>query len=563
MEKNNSEITSLNDLIERSAARFGGEAAVGMAFKNPFSYREFYQRLEAVAAFLRAWGVEKGDRIAILAENSPQWGMVYFAIVRLGAIAVPILPDFPEADVHHILQDTEAKAIFLTQRQVEKIYEFEERQLRGVFSLDDFPGEVDGWAVQPLAGVVAQGRRLLAAGGVAPAPVAGDDLAAIIYTSGTSGFSKGVMLSHANLLSSLAAANGVVAVQSGWTFLSLLPMSHVFEFTIGFMLPLANGARIVYAGKMPTPTVLAQLCREEKPQIICMVPMIFEKIYKKKVLPVVQGNRIGRQVGRVAFLRRFLARRIGRQLRTFFGGELVLAAIGGAPLNYEVESFLAEAEFPYLVGYGLTECAPLLSGGPFGDPTIALGSAGKPVAGVEIKIVAPDPQNGVGEIWARGRNVMPGYYKSPALTAETIDPDGWLHTGDLGSLDRHQNLFIQGRSKNMIVFANGENIYPEAIEAKINANRYVQESLVSEQNGRLVARVYLDYDAVNLATVGAIEDRKQEFVLQLCGRLKEEVNGQLPAYAKLAALVEQPEPFAKTATQKIKRYLYQPVVAPA
>lgn len=563
MEKNNSDLTTLNDLIVKSAARFGGQAAAGMAFKNPFSYRELGQRIEAVAAFLAEWGVTKGERIAILAENSPQWGIAYFAIVRLGAIAVPILPDFPEADVHHILQDTEAKAIFLSQRQVEKIYEFEDRHLRGVFSLDDFPGDVDGWAVQPLAGLLAQGRRLLTAGPLAPVAVAGSDLAAIIYTSGTSGYSKGVMLSHANLLASLAAANGVITVQSGWTFLSLLPMSHAFEFTIGFLLPLANGARIVYSGKVPTPTVLAQLCREEKPQIICMVPMIFEKIYKKKVLPLMAGNPVGRQVGRIAFLRRFLARRMGQQLRSFFGGELVLAAIGGAPLNGEVENFLAEAGFPYLVGYGLTECAPLLSGGPFADPTLALGSAGKPVAGVELKIVDPDPQNGIGEIWARGPNVMPGYYQSPDLTAETIDGEGWLRTGDLGYFDDRHNLFIRGRSKNVIVFANGENIYPEAIEAKLNSDRYVQESLVTEQNGRLVARVYLDYDLVNQATAGHDQGRKQEFLQQLCGRIKEQVNGQLPAYAKLAAVGEQPEPFAKTATQKIKRYLYQPVVPSA
>ncbi len=564
MGKNNEAPTTLNELIEGSVARHERRAAVGMAFKNPISYREFHRRLLAVAAYLKEWGVEKGDRVAILGENSPQWGIVYFAIVRLGGVAVPILPDFPEADVHHILADTEAKLLFVSQRQMEKIEEFEGRHLLSVFGLDDFSGQEGGWLVQPYNVLLGRGRRLPVAAdqgeGWRETVARAEDLAAIIYTSGTSCYSKGVMLSHANLLANLASVQGVIAVEPGWTFLSLLPMAHAYEFTIGFLLPLAKGARIVYAGKMPAPAVLAQICREEKPRVICMVPMILEKIHKKRVLPVIQGSRLGQRLARAAFFRRFFYRRIGGKLRDFFGGRLVLAAIGGAPLNPEVENFLAEANFPYLVGYGLTECSPLLSGGPFRARSIALGSAGKPVAGVEIRIADPDPVTGVGEICARGGNVMRGYYNNPAATAETISADGWLRTGDLGYLDGENNLFIRGRIKNVIIFANGENIYPEAIEAKIVADRHVLEALVGEQEGRLLARVYFDHELLGRESAGLSQSGKEEYVRKLCVRIKEEVNAKLPPSAKLAFLVAQPEPFVKTATQKIKRYLYQPAV---
>ena len=552
-------ITTLSLLLDESARSFGDRPAVGFAFQPPVPYGEFRHKALEVAALLKERGIKKGDRVAILADNSPQWGMAYFGIVRLGAIAVPILPDFPEADVKHILNETGAKIIFTTQRQLEKLYELPGNRLKTVITLDDAVDQNNLVITLPFGKFLITARDLpekkkaLATDLAEP-----DDTASIIYTSGTSGHAKAVMLSHNNFISNVRATLAIFPDEpvQGWTFLSILPMSHAYEFTTGFLVPLATGSRIVYAGKTPTPTVLGRICRQEQPTIMCLVPMVMEKIYKKKVLPVITANAFIRTAMKLPLVRRRILRKIGRKLQIFFGGKLKLLAIGGAPLNIEVERFLAEAQFPYLVGYGLTEASPLVSAGPCGDRTIALGSAGKPVRDVEVRIGTPDPETGLGEILVKGPNVMQGYRNNPEATAEVLDSEGWLATGDLGFLDPQGNLVIKGRSKSVIVLSHGENIYPETIEEKINAFQHVVESLVRECNNRLEALIYLDYELIDAETRGRDQARQLEHIAEILVEIKKQVNRQLPQYAQLYQVSEHREPFTKTATHKIKRYLY-------
>lgn len=545
---------TLNELVDASGSKFADRPLVSFAFQTPLTYRDFRNRVLEIASLLRDAGLKRGDRIVIMAENSPQWGMVYMGAVRLGAVVVPILPDFLESDVLHILSECKARFLFITGKQIEKISELAGHSIEKIITLDDYKGSGKIVEVQPFSEFIAGFK-----GGELPEfePVGKDDLASIIYTSGTSGHSKAVMLSHGNLASNVNSASGLVNIEPDWTFVSVLPISHTYEFTVGFLLPLRQGARIVYCDQRPTPTVLGKICAVEKPTVMCVVPMIMEKIYKKRVLPKISNSKLLQVLLGIPFLRPRILGKIRAKLIDFFGGELELMAIGGAALNLEVEKFFDESGFPYLIGYGLTETAPILAGGPFGDPTIAVGSCGKPVPGVSIKIVNPKPESGIGEIYAFGPNVMTGYQNNPEATAETIDAEGWLATGDLGYLDDRNNLFITGRSKSVIVLSHGENVYPESIEDKINSSIYVAESLVTETNDKLLASVFPDYEYIDQETAGKTQAEKHKYILDILKDIQQAVNPQLPAYSQLHEVVERQEPFIKTATHKIKRYLYQ------
>jgi long-chain acyl-CoA synthetase len=560
MEKQIGVDSSLNDILDASQEKFSALPAVGMALDIPLTYREFYQRIIALALRLSREGVKKGDHVATLAENSPNWGMAYFAIIRLGAVAVPILPDLPESDVHHILTEMRVPVLFTTERQIEKIYELKQQSLRRIITLDDSVASFNALAVEPfsdyLGGAMEMRDEAEGKGPIVFDTVTADDLASILYTSGTSGYSKAVMLSHRNLAANAQSASEMIDVEPGAVFLSILPMSHTYEFTVGFILPLLRGARIAYAGKTPTPAILEKLCRHEQPYAIFAVPLVLEKIYKKRVLPKINESFTLSLLCKLEIGRKFIHRRIGARLLEFFGGNLKIMGIGGAALNPEVEQFLSNAEFPYLIGYGLTECSPLLAGGPPGDKSIVVGSTGKPVPGVKIKIVHPDPVTGIGEIYGQGPNVMLGYYNDPDATAEAITADGWIATGDLGFIDDFGNLHIRGRSKNVIVMSNGENIYPEAIEHKINVTPGVVESLVVENNGRLEAWVYPDYEYIDAATVGQGRPQRHEYIEAMLAEMRTTINGQVSPAARLARILERQEPFIKTATHKIKRYLY-------
>lgn len=551
---------TLNDIIDASHAKFPNLAAVGMALGTPLSYQEFHKRIIALAFRLSRDGVKKGDHVAILGENSHNWGTAYLAIVRLGAVAVPILPDLPESDVHHILTEMRVPLLFTTERLMDKIYELKQKNLKHIITLDDSVADFDVFTAEPFSDYLADAIEMSQAAGAAGKlvfdTVHGDDLASILYTSGTSGCSKAVMLSHRNLLANVQSASALVRIEPGAVFLSILPMSHTYEFTLGFILPLLSGARVAYAGKTPTPAVLQKLCKHEKPHFMFAVPLVLEKIYKKRVLPKINDSFSLSLLCKVGLGRRFVHKRIGAKLLEFFGGNLLMMGIGGAALNPEVEQFLYDADFPYLIGYGLTECAPLLAGGPFGDKSIVVGSTGKPIPGVKVKIVGADPQTGIGEIYGQGANVMQGYYNDPDSTAATITADGWLATGDLGFMDDAGNLSIRGRSKNVIVMSNGENIYPEAIEHKMNAIPWIVESLVLENNGQLDAWVYPDQEYIDAATVGQSQAQRQEYIKGLLAETRAGINEKLSPASRLTRVLERREPFVKTATHKIKRYLY-------
>jgi len=558
----NPEIQSqtLNDLLEELAGRYIDRPALGWVDKDPITYGDFLDRVSRVAELLRESGIAPGERVAILGENSPNWGVAYFSIVRVGAVAVPILPDFPESDIRHILMDSEAKVLFVTRRQLEKMDDLGCCDLKYIITLDDFQAENSQIPVQTFTHTLDRAldfiKNFPVTLGLKSRQVNPDDLASIIYTSGTSGHSKAVMLTHGNLMSNVKSARGLAPVTQEFIFLSMLPLSHTYEFTVGFLYPLSHGAQIRYIDRPPTPRILEEVCRDIRPHGICSVPLILEKIYKKKVLPLLEQKRIVRAALRVPLVRRKIYSKIYTSLMGFFGGRLQVMAVGGAPFNFEAERLFRAIGFPYLVGYGLTESSPLLAGGPMGDPTIRVGSIGKVIPGVEIRIQKPEGPMGIGEILAKGKNVMKGYYRNPRQTEEALDKDGWLHTGDLGYFDRDDNLVITGRSKNMILMANGENIFPEAIEDILNGMLLVSESLVMERNGRLEAWIYLDYDMVDAETRGRSEDERAQFVARALARIKAEANARLSTYSKLSAVIEREEPFTKTATRKIKRYLY-------
>lgn len=549
---------TLNFILDSSWAKFGDQPAIGMAMERSLSYTELHHNVISLAVKLMEQGVGKGDHVAILAENSHCWGMAYFAIVRIGAIAVPILPDLPESDVHHILKEMGVDIMFTTQRQVDKVYELKQ-QLKGpVVMLDNSTSPEGLLNCQTFSEMLDHGATLLAEAAETPVfpDVDEDDIASILYTSGTSGYSKAVMLSHKNLTSNAYSGSRLMELRPGDVFLSILPMSHTYEFSMGFILPLLTGCRIAYAGKSPTPAILQKLCQHEKPKCMFAVPLVLEKIYKKRVLPQIEKSKLLTLACKTDFGRKLIYRKIGAKLISFFGGELRFMGIGGAALNPEVEQFLFDAKFPYLIGYGLTEASPLIAGGPFADTTIVVGSTGKPISGVEVKIVDPDPETGIGEIHAAGANIMKGYYQDQEATDEVISSDGWLATGDLGLVDEAGNLHVKGRSKNVIVMANGENVYPEAIEHKINSFHWVVESLVLENNGQLEAWVYPDYEFLDEVTSGKNRTDRRSFVDGLLTDMRGELNTQLSGSSRIARVFERREPFIKTATHKIKRYLY-------
>ena len=497
--------------------------------------------------------------MGILAENSHNWGVVYFAVVRLGAVAVPILPDASEADVHQILHEMKIKVLFTTQRQIEKIYELKRNQLTRIITLDDYNcllGVVETNTFSEMLARAMEDHHQEEGAGTSFPDVDEDDPASVIYTSGTSGYPRAVVLSHKNLTANVYSAAEHIDFEPGAGFLSILPLANTYEFTCGFLLPLLKGGRIIYAGKTPTPVILQKLCRKERPFAIFVVPLIVEKIYKKRIVPRIENSKPFSLACRTKIGRRLIHKKLGAELMDFFGGDLQVLGIGGVRLNREVECFLAEAGFPYLVGYGLTETSPLISGGPVGDDTIVMGSCGKPMANVEVRIVPENRDDERGEIQVRGPNVMQGYYRDDQATRKVLAADGWLSTGDLGMIDGAGNLHVHGRVENLIELEDGTTISPESIEQRINSFPWVVESLVVESHGQLDGWVYPDYEMIDEKTVGQTRSMRHEYIKTLLKNLCADLNEGIPENKRLVHVFERREPFMKTATHKIKRYLY-------
>ncbi|MCB0752851.1 MAG: AMP-binding protein, partial [Ignavibacteriae bacterium] len=501
---------------------------------------------------------------AIISENSPNWGVAYFAVTTMGAVAVPIMTEFQSPDVHHILNHAGCKALFISAKLYEKVEEFNAEMLTIYILLDDFSIIPHAKSEDLLSQKLKEGKREFAKimdaalkfVGVKNEEVGEDDLAAIIYTSGTTGHSKGVMLTHKNIVFDAIATTEIVDINEHDRMLSQLPLAHTFECTLGLILPLLVGASVYYLEKPPTAAVLLPAMIKVKPTIMNSVPLVIEKIYKMKIIPEINKKSVSRNLYKVPMLRKKINKVAGKKLLETFGGELRMFCIGGAALATDVEKFLVEAKFPYAMGYGLTETSPLVTGTD--NVRVRRGASGKVLCDMEIKIVDQDPTTKEGEVYIKGPNLMKGYYKDPDKTAEVLTKDGWFKSGDLGYIDKDGYLYLKGRSKNVIIGSNGKNIYPEEIEAVINENNFVLESLVYEADKKLIARVHLNYEALDndlgLQNVNESEARKK--VDEQLNELITSVNKRVTSFSKLNKIVEQPEPFEKTPTKKIKRYLY-------
>lgn len=538
---------TLQALLETTAKQHARRPAVAFVGEEPISYKDFLTKTKAVSAMLEKLNVKSGDRVALLAANMPHWGIAYFAIVSMGAVVVPLLPDFSGEEIKNILRHSRAVVLFISQGLVPKLASSNIHSLRYKIDIEDFnllEGETD---VRFDENAVPQNEYA----------VAEDDLAAIIYTSGTTGKSKGVMLTHKNIASNAMQGKTIEDINDKDRFLSVLPLSHTYENTIGFIVPLISGSCIYYLKRAPSPSVLLPALQKVKPTMMLTVPLIIEKIYRAKILPAFMDKKIVKKLYGKPFFRKRLNLMAGKKLLKTFGGELKFFGIGGAKINEQVEQFLLEAKFPYAVGYGLTETSPLITA--FGTKNARLQSAGKVLKDVEIEIHNPDEETGEGEIWARGPNIMKGYYKEPELTVNVLTEDGWFHTGDLGIFDKEGYLFIRGRSKNVIIGPGGENIYPEEIESVINNFKHVIESLVIEQKGKLVALVHFDREEIE-KKYQEIKEGFSEYVenayKELSTDLKEYINTRVSRFSKIQQIVPQNEEFIKTATKKIKRFLY-------
>lgn len=535
-------------LFAETIRKYGKRPAMALVGENPITYDELNCTINALIAWFEKLGIKPGDKIAILSSSIPNWGISYYAITFMGAIVVPLLPDFHISEIRNVLEHSESRTIFVSDGLRSKISEIDPDQLPLRIRIEDFTlynNVKDTDIFIPDAKPIRQYS------------VQPDDLAAIIYTSGTTGKSKGVMLSHANICFTALMSNRVQEINENDKFLSVLPLSHTYENTIGLIFPMTRGACIYYLGKVPTPSVLLPTLQVIKPTVMLTVPLIIEKIFRNRIKPKFTGNIILRLSIHIPFIRKKMNLVAGRKLMETFGGELRFFGIGGAKLNKTVERFLIEAKFPFAIGYGLTETSPLLAGS--NPRNLRLQSAGPKMEGIELIIHNPDRITGEGEIWAKGPNVMKGYYKEPGLTTEIITPDGWLKTGDLGVFDKDGYLYIKGRIRNMIVRSGGENIFPEEIESVINNFSNVADSLVMEKKSKLVALVHFNREEIKVQlhhlkeeNIDYLEHEIEKLRIELLAYVNHHVN----KFSQIQEVIVMPEPFEKTATQKIKRYLY-------
>jgi long-chain acyl-CoA synthetase len=509
------------------------------------TYAQLEIEVKKVAILLQQIGVRKGDKVAICSVNMPQWGIAFFATAVIGAVVVPVLPDFHPNEIKNILQHAEVSVIFVSETLRNKL---ENTSGMTVIHIENFSvvSETTDASISEIDETQFVYEK-----------IEENDLLSIIYTSGTTGKSKGVMLTHKNIVWTAQQSWLIQQIVPGDRFLSVLPLSHTFENTLGLMLPVKYGATVYYLQKPPVASVLLAALKQVRPTIMLVVPLIVEKIYKAKILPQINSKFITRTLYQIAPFRKLLNKIAGKKLYETFGGKLKFFGVGGAKLDDNVERFLMEGGFPLAIGYGMTESSPLLAGAGVGKTRFL--STGAPVEGVQVRIANADPKTGQGEIQAKGDNIMLGYYKEPEITKETFTEDGWLKTGDLGYFDKHGNLYIKGRIKNMIIGSSGENIYPEEIESVINRMEYVMESLVVQQKGRLVALVHLNMEELEKK----YQDMKTEAVLflnekteEILKEIQNKVNEELNKFSQIQRIVLHPNPFEKTPTQKIKRFLY-------
>ncbi|MEN6619293.1 MAG: AMP-binding protein [Rikenellaceae bacterium] len=530
---------SLTDFYSKSLIDFSDRPAFSTIYKEVITYKEVGDRVERLTDVFNKYGLEKGDKIAVLGNNMPNWAVSYFAITTSSRVVVPILPDFTAFEIVNVIEHSDSKALIVSKKLQYKIPEHISEKLTLIISMDEME----------IIKAPEKENHVIPA---APFP---QDLASIIYTSGTTGTSKGVMLSHANLVAQTAMGTKLFAMNERDCLLSILPLSHAYECSIGMIQPFTSGSHVIYLDGAPTPSVLIPALKEVRPTIIMSVPLIVEKIYKNKIRPMFTKNFPMQVLYSISFIRRGLHRIAGKKLLETFGGNLRFFGIGGSKLDVVVERFLSDAGFPYSIGYGLTETSPLLAGTAPGH--VKEQSTGPCLKGIEMKIINPNDKN-IGEIVVKGPNVMMGYYKDSQTTATCFTADGWFRTKDLGFIDKDGYLFIKGRMDNMIVGTNGENIYPEEIEAILNEHDLVLESLVLQIKGKLIAKVYFNYEQIEVLHKfrEEAEVNLTERVRKIKAEVLEYVNERVNKSSRILEIFEQPVPFEKTATQKIKRFLY-------
>ena len=550
-------IPSYNELIEKSIVSNWEKDALTDFKGATLQYHDVARKIEKLHIIFESSGVQKGDKIALCGRNSSSWAVAFLATLTYGAVAVPILHEFTADQIHNIVNHSEAKLLFVGDYVATVIDQTKMPHLEGIIYLPDYSLVISRtdkltYAREHLNELFGKKypkyfRKEHVNYYKEQSP---DELALINYTSGTTGFSKGVMVPYRALWSNYDFAMTVLGkiIKKGDNVISILPMAHMYGMAFEFMFEFIFGCHVFYLTRVPSPAIIAAAFAEVKPAIIIAVPLVIEKIIRKKVFPKIQNNRM-RLLIKMPVVNKKVNQKICDQVVKAFGGNFYEIIVGGAAFNQEVEQFLKRIGFPYTVGYGATECAPIICYADYHD--FAPGSCGKPVVHMEVKIDSPDPENVPGEILARGLNVMLGYYKNEEATAQTIDSEGWYHTGDLGTMDADGNVYIKGRSKNMLLGANGQNIYPEEIEDRLNSMAMVNECVVVQRGEKLVGLVYPDFDE---AATMRLNESDLEGIME---QNRQELNSTQPAYCKLAAIEIVKEEFEKTPKKSIKRYLYK------
>ncbi|MFA7115625.1 MAG: AMP-binding protein [Bacteroidales bacterium] len=536
------EIKTLRDLFEISTTKYSNNKFLFSIEEDGYTYGKFGSKTIEIQNMLSLYGINPEDKVGIFSQNNINWAVAYFSIVAFGRVSVPILPDFSESDIRYILKHSESKALFVSKRLLHKVSEKAKERLSLIVLIDDFT-VIKGEKVREKA---IENHW---------SDINTEDLCVLIYTSGTTGSSKGVMLSHKNLCANLHNCQVMRPSYSDDVWLSILPLSHTFENGLGLLLPMSAGAIIYYISKPPTPSVLMSAMKKVRPTTMLTVPLIIEKIYKKGIRPQFQKNLFIKFIYKIPPFRKVLNFLAGKKLKRSFGGRLRFFGIGGAKLDTEVERFLYEAKFPYAIGYGLTETSPLLFGAV--ADKVKIGSTGIPVVGVITKLINKNAR-GVGEIVVKGDNIMMGYYKNEIATKESFTDDGWFRTKDLGYFDFKNRLSIKGRISNTIIGPSGENIYPEEIEGVINAHYLVNESMVHEENGKLTAIINFNKEKLDIFLNQ--KEKLKRTVYENMEALKKEimdsVNSQVSKFSNISKVYQLDKDFEKTATYKIKRYLY-------
>lgn len=547
---------SLIQLIEESIRKNWNLDAMTDYKGATLQYKDVARKIEKMHILLEHAGIKKGDKIALCGRNSANWTATFLGVITYGAVAVPILHEFKADNVHNIVNHSEARMLFVGDQVWENFNEAAMPHLEGIIELKNFDlvvsrSEQLTYAREHLNEEF--GKRYpcrFRAENVSYRREELEELAVINYTSGTTGYSKGVMLLYRSIISNIEHIHKKVGLHPGDNVVSMLPLGHIFGLVFDFLYGVTAGAHLWFLTRMPSPKIIAESFAEIRPRVIACVPLIVEKIFKKNILPKVD-NKLGKLLLNLPIISDKIKEQIRIHAMEVFGSNFIEIVIGGAPFNPEVEAFLRKINFPYTIAYGMTEAAPLICHSRWDE--ILYTSCGKTVSNMETKVLSPDPERIPGELVCRGMNVMLGYYKNEEATAQAIDRDGWLHTGDMAIKDADGNIFIKGRCKNMLLTASGQNIYPEEIEARLNNMPFVNESLVLLSGDKLIALVYPDNEE---AFAQGMDKKALEAAIETN---RTELNKMLPAYSQITRIKLYPEEFEKTAKKSIKRFLYQDI----